>query len=59
MEREKELQLHAMECRVRKLTADEDRAKKALRKTLDYHDELDKLKKQRDDFDMFKSQWCG
>ena len=59
MQREKELQLHAMECRIRKLTIDQDRAEKALRKTLDYHDEFDSIKKRREDNDSFRSQWLG
>lgn len=57
MAKEKERQYHVMATRIRKLSIDQERADRQLRKTLDFHDQLEAVKKRKEDDLKFKAQW--
>ncbi len=46
-----------METRLRKLSLDQARAVKQLKKTMDFHDHVDRMQKRKDDDLSFKAQW--
>ena len=59
MQREKELQYHVMQCRIRKLSQDQERAEQQLRRTLDFHDQLEQVKKSKQEHMIMKQQWLN